>query len=433
MPALLNRSIGDYRLVAFLGAGGMGEVYRAEHHHLGRTVAVKVLTNTDPQASHAARFRNEARLHARLQHENIARLYEYGEVDGKPCLIMEYVEGPMLSDLIASSGGLPVPEAIRLFREVVEAVRYMHEQGIVHRDLKPGNIKVTPAGQVKLLDFGISKGAATPRLTRTGNIVGTVHCLAPEQIRGQEADARSDIWALGVVLYEMVSGQVPFEATNVLDLYERISKASFLPPSTLKPGVPRGVEKVIQRCLKKNPADRYASAEDLLKALTRYAGTGAREAGLLLRDRAGVWLRSWHSALRLGGNGVRQKHSEPSAITNTLATWWWAIPAGLAVLLLLVMLAWPRGATEVPPPPPEDAGATVAVRIDLPEGTAQVYQPDGVLVSQTPYLVRAMPGTRLQLVLRREGYQDKPIEIEFSDRYEDRVREYLFSMEKIRR
>jgi hypothetical protein len=200
------------------------------------------------------------------------------------------------------------------------------------------------------------------------------------------------------------------------------------------------VEKVIQRCLKKNPADRYASAEDLLKALTRYAGTGAREAGLPLRDRAGVWFQSWRSALRLGGDGVRQKltpsvypHSEPSAITRTLATWWWAIPAGLAVLLLLVMLAWPRGATEVPPPPPEDAGATVAVRIDLPEGTAQVYQPDGVLVSQTPYMVRAEPGTRLQLVLRREGYKDKPIEIEFSDRYEDRVREYLFSMEKIRR
>ncbi|HMB91560.1 MAG TPA: serine/threonine-protein kinase [Rhodothermales bacterium] len=423
MPALLNRSIGDYRLVEFLGAGGMGEVYRAVHHHLGRTVAVKVLTNTDPQASHAARFRNEARIHARLQHEHIARLYEYGEVDGQPCLIMEYVEGPMLSDLIASSRGLSAPEAVRLFREVVEAVRYMHEQGIVHRDLKPSNIKVTPSGQVKLLDFGISKGAATPRLTRTGNIVGTVHCLAPEQIRGQDADVRSDIWALGVVFYEMVSGQVPFEATNVLDLYERISKATFLPPSTLNPGVPRGVEKVIQRCLRKNPADRYASAEDLLKALTRYAGTGARDGGISLRDRAGVWFQSWRSG---------RPHSEAAA-TSVLATGWWAIPAGLVVLLLIAMIAWPRGASEAPPPPPEDPESTVAVRIDLPDGTAQVYQPDGVLVSQTPYLVRAVPGTRLRFVLRREGYKEKSIEIEFSGRYEDRVREYLFPMEKIRR
>lgn len=436
MPALLNRSIGDYRLVEFLGAGGMGEVYRAVHHHLGRTVAVKVLTNTDPKASHAARFRNEARIHARLQHEHIARLYEYGEVDGQPCLVMEYVEGPMLSDLIASSGGLSVSEAIRLFRDIVEAVQYIHQQGIVHRDLKPSNIKVTPAGQVKLLDFGISKGAATPRLTRTGNIVGTVHCLAPEQIRGQEADVRSDIWALGVVLYEMVSGQVPFEATNVLDLYERISKASFLPPSTLNPGVPRGVEKVIQRCLKKNPSDRYASAEDLLKALTRYAGTGARDTGLPLHDRAGVWFQSWRSAWRLGVDGLRQKikpGTESSASVGVLATGWWAILAGLVVFLVIAVIVWPRGGSDPPPPLPEDPGTTVAVRIDLPEGTAQVYQADGVLVSQTPYLVRAEPGTRLQLVLRREGYKDKPIEIEFSDRYEGRVREYLFPMEKIRR
>src|SRR5689334_11819509 len=154
--ALLNRTVGGYRLMDPLGAGGMGEVYRAVHLRLGRVAAVKVLSGVKPGGTLLSRFHNEARIHAGLSHPNIVTLYDFLEVDGWPVIVMEYVDGETLDARIRRSGGIPVPDALRLFERVVDAVGYLHARGVLHRDLKPNNIKLTSGGDVKLLDFGIA-------------------------------------------------------------------------------------------------------------------------------------------------------------------------------------------------------------------------------------------------------------------------------------
>jgi serine/threonine protein kinase len=212
MPVLLNSTVDGYRLVDFLGSGGMGEVYRAVHSKLGRVVAIKILTGIQRNPGAVERFLNEARLQAKLQHRHIAALYDFVDFQGQPCIIMEYVDGQTLFDRLQASRCLPLAEAIAIFQAVVEAVCYIHEQHIVHRDIKPTNIKVSPAGEVKLLDFGIAKAVFSQSLTAIGSVIGTPQYLSPEQIQGKPADARSDIWSLGVLLYEMVTGRFPFEA-----------------------------------------------------------------------------------------------------------------------------------------------------------------------------------------------------------------------------
>ena len=198
---LVNQTIGEYRIESFLGAGGMGEVYRAVHGKIGRVAAVKVLTQATQSAGFRERFSNEARIQASLQHPNIATLYDFCEVAGQPCIIMEYVDGETIADRLAAHGPPSTLEAAYIFEKVVEAIDYIHRHGIIHRDIKSNNVKISSTGQVKLLDFGIAKGQTSPGLTEVGSVVGTLHYLAPELIRGGVADARGDIWALGVLLY----------------------------------------------------------------------------------------------------------------------------------------------------------------------------------------------------------------------------------------
>jgi len=264
MPSLLNAAIGDYRLVDFLGAGGMGEVYRGVHSKIGRVVAIKVLTGIHRHTAAVERFLNEARIQARLQHRHIATLYDFLEFQGQPCIIMEYVDGQTLFERLQACGYLPLAEAIAVFQAVVEAISYIHEQQIVHRDIKSTNIKVNTAGEVKLLDFGIAKAVFSQNLTVTGNVVGTLQYLSPEQIQGKAADARSDIWSLGILLYEMVTGQCPFKPQDSAELLLQVSHAEYTPPSAVRSALPRGVEAIISRCLEKNPFHRYPSAQALL-------------------------------------------------------------------------------------------------------------------------------------------------------------------------
>src|SRR5215471_18975688 len=268
---MIGTTIGEYRVLDHLGAGGMGEVYRAIHSKIGRVVAVKVLTSAGHNPAMTDRFLNEARIQAGLHHPNIATLYDFCEFQGQPCIIMEYVDGQTLELRIKSFGRLPRSEAVFIIQAVAHAIKYIHDHGIVHRDIKSNNIKITAAGDVKLLDFGIAKSASTPSLTLDGSVVGTLQYLSPEQIRGGNADARSDIWALGVVLYEMVTGRAPFEATTIGDLCDKITKASYTAPSMLCGGLPREIESIISRCLKKNPADRYQSMKEMLGSLMEVA------------------------------------------------------------------------------------------------------------------------------------------------------------------
>jgi serine/threonine protein kinase len=228
MPSgsLLNSRIGDYQLVDFLGAGGMGDVYRAVHSKIGKVVAIKVLTlQKSGNGEFGDRFINEARIQARLHHQGIATLYDYSDAGGHPCIIMEYVGGQTLDELIRQGGPFNPVYALKIFLAVSEAVSYIHSNSIVHRDIKSNNIKIDPAGEVKLLDFGIAKSASSPKLTAVGDVIGTFAYMAPELLRGGIADARSDIWALGILLYEMLLGDVPFRADTMASCSIRSERA----------------------------------------------------------------------------------------------------------------------------------------------------------------------------------------------------------------
>jgi serine/threonine-protein kinase len=267
---LLNSMVGEYRLIDFLGAGGMGEVYRGMHDKIGRVAAIKVLTvaaRSDP--GFVQRFFNEARIQASLQHPNIATLYDFLECQGQPCIVMEYVDGQTLCDRVRPYGPMHPTEALQIFAAVVDAITYIHANGIIHRDIKSNNIKIGTGGQVKLLDFGIAKGNMSPGLTETGSVVGTLEYISPEQLATGAADPRSDIWALGVLLYEMMTGRVPFEAQTLGALCDKISRVEYPSPRQLNPTVPSDVASIISRCLKKNPSERFQSAAALLADVRR--------------------------------------------------------------------------------------------------------------------------------------------------------------------
>ncbi|MEW5916873.1 MAG: serine/threonine-protein kinase, partial [Gemmatimonadota bacterium] len=261
--SLVNATVGSYRLVDFIGAGGMGEVYRAIDQR-NRVVAVKVLHTGKAAPNAHQRFRNEARIHAAVRHPNIATMHEFLELNGAPCIVMEYVDGETIDHRIQSRGALPLSLALEIFERIVDAVGYLHSRGIIHRDLKANNVKVAESGIVKVLDFGIARAHDSPKLTVSGVMIGTPQYVAPEQLHGERGDERTDLWALGVLFYEMVTGRMPFEAGNVAALMDRVAKATYPVPSRVNGKLPREVDRVIGMCLKARPDQRYESAEALL-------------------------------------------------------------------------------------------------------------------------------------------------------------------------
>src|SRR5215470_6697108 len=253
--------LGPYEVLSPIGAGGMGEVYRARDGKLGRDVAIKVLPAAfaaDPER--LARFRREAQVLASLAHPNVAHIYGVEEAGGVDALVLELVEGETLAERIAR-GALPVDEALDFARQVADALEAAHEKGIVHRDLKPANVKITPQGKVKVLDFGLAKAVAgdpsspdatqsptiTAAATQAGVVIGTAAYMSPEQARGRAVDKRSDIWAFGAVVYEMLTGRKAFEGETVSDTLAAVLRADVnwaaLPPET-----PASVRRVLKRC-----------------------------------------------------------------------------------------------------------------------------------------------------------------------------------------
>jgi serine/threonine protein kinase len=262
---------GRYRLRAFLAAGGMGAVWAAEDAMLGRPVAVKLLGEWlagDPVA--AERLRREARAAARLVHPNVARVLDLGEQDGRPYLVMELLEGESLTAMIRRSGPLAPAEAARIAGAVADALHAAHQAGVVHRDVKPGNLFLTADGDVKVLDFGIAAAAWEASLTG-GELIGTAAYLAPERALGREATPAADVYALGVVLYEMLSGRPPFSGEAGLALASAHIHARPVPLRQAAPWVPAPLAVACERALAKDPAERPASAAafaDLLRATT---------------------------------------------------------------------------------------------------------------------------------------------------------------------
>jgi serine/threonine-protein kinase len=272
---MIGQTLGHYRVLQKLGEGGMGVVYRAHDEQLDREVAIKVLPASgfhDAQAR--ARLLREARSAAALNHPNICTVYEVGEAEGQAYIAMELVPGQPLSAKLAG-GSLPPAEVLRYGLQLADALTHAHDHSLIHRDLKSANVMITAEGRAKILDFGLAKRAAGEELaeattqselslTRPGTVVGTLAYMAPEQLRGQPADVRSDVWALGVVLYEMAAGARPFQGKTGVDLSSAILKE---PPAPLPTEIRPGLKAVVERCLEKEPDHRYQRAAELRAAL----------------------------------------------------------------------------------------------------------------------------------------------------------------------
>ena len=372
--------LGPYEILAPIGAGGMGEVYRARDTRLDRTVAVKVLpSHLSEDADHRRRFEREAKMISALSHPHICALHDVGHQDGTDYLVMEYVEGETLSERLLK-GALPAEQVLRYGIEIADALDKAHRQGIVHRDLKPGNVMLTRSG-VKLLDFGLAKmreieegptgmsvsllatrtSADRSPLTEKGTILGTFQYMAPEQLEGKEADARSDLFAFGAVLYEMATGRKAFAGTTQASLIGAILHTDPPAISSIQPPAPPGLDRVVKTCLAKDPEDRWQTAHDVKLQLRAIAETGSQP---------GV------TAAQVP---VRPRRRERLLwITNavTLAA---AIVAGLALYR----------ATRSEPP------RVVASSIDVPEKTSIAFDSGAPLLSPD--------GRKLSLVLSAGG------------------------------
>jgi eukaryotic-like serine/threonine-protein kinase len=288
MPLTAGTHLGPYEILALLGSGGMGEVYRARDPKLGREVAIKVLPAESLHDDTArARLLREARLAATLNHPNICTVHEVGEADGHVYLAMELIEGRPLSDMIAERPtGLPIENVARYGAQIASALAHAHERHVIHRDLKSSNVVVTPDGRVKVLDFGLARRAGespeesgatlSMALTEAGALIGTPHYLAPEVLRGEVANQRSDLWALGVLLHEMASGTLPFKGTTSFELASAIMNDI---PRQLPDRVPAGLRAVVGRCLAKEPGERYQRASEVRSALeTLHSGAASATA-----------------------------------------------------------------------------------------------------------------------------------------------------------
>jgi eukaryotic-like serine/threonine-protein kinase len=256
---------GRYRLLGRLGSGGMADVWCAEDTMLDRRVALKFLHERFAQdAQFVERFRREASAAAGLQHPNVVGVFDRGTFDGTHYIAMEYVEGASLKDLI--DRGLGVGEAVEIVRQVLAGARYAHSRGIVHRDLKPQNVLVDAEGRARVSDFGIAR-AGVSEITQTGSVLGTAQYLSPEQAQGLPVTARSDIYSIGVMLYEALTGRVPFEGDSPVTVALKQVSERPRPPSELNPAVSRALDGVVMKALAKDPENRYASAEEFLEAL----------------------------------------------------------------------------------------------------------------------------------------------------------------------
>src|SRR6202165_1700353 len=295
MAILPGRRLGPHEILSAIGAGGMGEVYRARDTRLDRIVAIKVLpTHLADRSELRERFEREAKTIGSLNHPHICVLYDIGQQDGIDYLVMEYLEGETLAQRL-QKGPLPIEQVLQFAIEIADALDKAHRKGITHRDLKPGNVMLTKSG-TKLLDFGLAKlkqevapanvslsdlPTAIDPLTAHGSIVGTLQCMAPEQLEGREVDARTDIFAFGAVAYEMATGKRAFEGKSQASLIAAILEREPQPMSSLQPMTPPALDRVVKRCLAKDRDDRWQTARDLeveLKWIAE-AGSQAVEAG----------------------------------------------------------------------------------------------------------------------------------------------------------
>ncbi len=439
---------GRYRIGEQIGEGGMGVVYKALHVTLNKTLALKVLRGEmakDPEV--VQRFIQEAQAATSIGHENIIDISDFGRLpDGTVYFVMEYLSGSPLNQLIKRGGSIPVSDAVTIVRQIGSALGAAHLRGIVHRDLKPDNVYLVTRGEqstyVKVLDFGIAKvGGASNKLTRTGMVFGTPHYMSPEQAAGQSVDARTDIYALGVIMYEMFTGRVPFDADTFMAV---LTKHMFEQPAPMNaPGAGRmlgAIEQITLRALEKKPENRYQTMQELVDDLERVVGGGLPKpsgantgATAALADALEPRTRSeMNLEAQMGGQLRAPLHPH---------RWLYAGGGVLFSLIVLSVVFWSlrgdeSGATlrsdappQVPAPPPAlpvpaahespavvpqgvpapSAASTGALRVTTePEGAAIVM--DGAIMGHTPAQLPRFEGSRM-LELRLDGFFPENVRI----------------------
>jgi serine/threonine-protein kinase len=341
---------GRYRISRKLGSGGMANVYLAQDEHLGRRVAIKILDDRHARDEQfVERFRREAQHAAGLSHPNIVSIYDRGEAEGTYYIAMEYVEGRTLKELLVARGPSPLGIAIDYTRQILSALRFAHRNGIVHRDIKPHNVIVDGEGRVKVMDFGIARAGAASQMTEAGSIIGTAQYLSPEQARGAPVDQTSDLYSTGIVLYELLTGTVPFTGDTPVEIAMKHLSQVPDPPSTHRAEVPRDLDYVALRALAKDPSDRYHSAEEMdsdLERIARGIGVSAEtaEAATTVLSRtdvgeAATTIRPAGTAVGGGGRaytpGRYYEYDEPP---RRRSVWPWLL--GILLVALAVVGGW---------------------------------------------------------------------------------------------
>ena len=392
---------GRYRVISRLGSGGMADVYCAEDLQLGRKIALKLLYRRFAQdADFVERFRREASAAAGLQHPNVVAVYDRGEWDGQAYIAMENVEGRTLKQLVQAEGPLPPARAVALTQQILRAARFAHKRGIIHRDLKPHNVIVDAEDRAKVTDFGIARAGASD-MTETGSIMGTAQYLSPEQAQGLPVSAASDVYSVGIILFELLTGRVPFDADSAVAV--ALKQVSEIPPapSSLVSGISPALDAVVARALAKEPAQRFADADDFLTALeyvdaahpdgtTVFAATAPTTAAPLAATAYAAAAAPTVPVTTY--EELYPSTAPPEPVPRERGNgWWWALLAGLLVAAIVVGALLLTGGTKQ---------VTVPAVVGLQQADAQARlkqaglasdattrtskQPKGTVIRQSP-------------------------------------------------
>jgi serine/threonine-protein kinase len=416
--------IGNCRILSEIASGGMAVVYKAVQESLNRTVAVKALkTSVAADSQFAIRFEREALSLAQLQHENIIHVYDFYKERGAYFIVMEYVEGIDLYDLLDRSGRLPLDVAAIIAMQVARALDYAHYRGIIHRDIKPANVMISRSGGVKLMDFGIARDQAFSDLTQTGTGLGTPSYMSPEQILGDKIDYRSDMFSLGILLFQMCTGRKPFIEDESKSVMHKIRLEKHPSPRKLNPEVPRELEKIMGRCMAKLPRDRWRSTQDLVLALERFVAKRVEmnyHARLVqfLKNTGVISAEEAEQYLAASGAPTTPR-SAITALARRTATVQGMIAGAVGLAVGLIHLA-PVGATAgaqrgLPQPAvvvPEAARGRVRF-VALP--WAEVWV-DGVMLDRTPIgQPLELPVGKHKVLLKNPYYTSEEREIEVKE------------------
>ena len=440
---MLGRVIdGRYRVEKMIGEGGMGIVYQIVHVILGKRMALKILRGEmarDPEV--VQRFIQEAQSATQIGHQNIIDISDFGKLaDGNIYFVMEFLDGESLTSFIGRGGSVPAQKAIHIIRQISSALDGAHERGIVHRDLKPDNIYLVKQGNddsfVKVLDFGIAKvGGASSKLTKTGMIFGTPHYMSPEQAAGQSVDRRTDIYALGIIMYEMFAGRVPFDGDTFMGILSKHMFQDPIPPSQVKGAALGAIEDIILHALAKKAGDRYQTMGEVIADLDRVNSGGAISIGkggiAPPGNLADVLELPSRTEMRIGNGALPPRSKWPFVVVLSLmalgaagigGAWWYGMHNGLLPAVtptptgtqpvspigtqpVSPIGTQPVSPTGTQPVSPTGTQPAMAVRIESDPPGADVLI-DGALIGQTPLsLPRPTTGERA-IVLRQRGYVD---------------------------